>query len=233
MIPTALDRRTPSPNRSSLAVRAVIAGLSGLAVLVALTGCSGNSTTPARPTTADTAVTPSSTAVPSTPATLPNPSLTYTPGDPNGIGVNVVVTAPADITGEQKAAVQTWTTYWQVSLQAYNTYGSSLANPATLTLFEGVSTGVARSRTLSAIGYQKTKKVHTVGTATFAISSVQVTGGKAVIGGCVDDRTYEVNDQGKTTTPAPGKAPFADVLTRSGSQWLVSDTPSVAGSCPA
>jgi hypothetical protein len=124
-----------------------------------------------------------------------------------------------------------WQKFWQLTMQAYNTGGANISTSESVKAFDAVATGRARILVFEGISTRREHRGFTVGAVRFEVSEVRIDGGAAVIRGCVDDRSYEVDDQGRTVVPPPGRQPFADSLARSGNRWLVSGSQTISGRC--
>ncbi len=212
------------------------ATLLGAVVILVTAGCSSaGPSTPGLPSYTPGAASATSTGATAT-ATggdATRPPLGYAPGDPAGVGSWAEVGGSGARTPAQTAALRAWTTYWRITLQAYNTAGANLSTPAAMKALDAVATPAARNATLHGVATRRQHHGFTVGGVAFTVAEVKVTGNTATVRGCADDRSYEVGAGGEVVVPAPGSAPFADTLVRSGSRWLVSQTPSLPGTCPS
>lgn len=206
--------------------------------LLALTGCSGASnpntgtgSTPSPTLSATATATATGTPTPSRTGPVPPTPLGYTPDDPKGIGSWVEVRGPSTTTPEQKAVMQTWTTYWRITTQAVNSYGLNLSSPELVKTLDNVATGAARRAVIDGVSDLNQKREQTVGPGIFTVQSVQIVGDRAIIRGCMNDQTYEVNERGETVEPPPGVSRLEHTLIRSGGRWRVSATPVLPGKC--
>jgi hypothetical protein len=136
-------------------------------------------------------------------------------------------------TPDEQAAVKAWMDFYQISAGALNTFGMNLSTKAEVKAFEAVATGKAHQWTYGWIAERRRKRYMTVGENLMTMNAIQIQGKKATIQGCVDDKSYEVDEQGKAVTPAPGLTGLTDTLVRSGTTWRVSEIQVTAGKCPA
>lgn len=203
------------------------------ALTTLLTACSVGSTPgsgitsaslPGKTTTSTTPTTANTGPVPPTP-------LTYTPGDPAGIGAWIQVAAPTNLTPGQKAALTAWATYWQITMQAYNTYGENIATNKLVRSLDAVATVQARDATVQGVRTRARSHALTVGPVKFNIRELKVDAGSATIQACVDDQSYEVNEQGKALSHPHGRRSLSNSMARHGTQWQVSSAPQVGGAC--
>jgi hypothetical protein len=147
------------------------------------------------------------------------------------IGAWFEATTPANLTPDQQAALHIWTRYWQITMEAYNTYGTNLSTAESVKAFNAVAKGKARDNTARGIEWRADRKLITVGPTTRTVAAVDISDGRAIVRGCVIDKSYEVNHDGKIIVPAPVSRPLADVLVRYGNGWVVQDTPFLNGTC--
>jgi hypothetical protein len=192
--------------------------------ILALTGCSHRSTPPTGSATR---------ATPTTPTTPTRTSLGYTPEDPNKIGSWAEFTSSVTGTPEQQAALQTWRTYLQVSAEAFNTQGLSISTPESVKALDAVATGNGKTNIFAVVAARRKAGTFSVGRMIVTSASVQVHGNTAVISACADDQSYEVDQTGKTVTPAPGAQAFTSTLVRTARAWKVTDSKLGGLTCPA
>jgi hypothetical protein len=217
---------------TGLQTRAIATAIAA-AGLLALTACSGSPDSSATAPASSTASSANSSATPTATRSGPVPPtpLAYTPEDPDKIGSWVEVSAPENLSVDQRAALTTWTSYWQINMQAFNTFGLNVSTAASVKALDAVATGKARALTIEGVTNRRQHHGFTVGVVRYEVNEVRVNGNSATIRGCVDDRSYEVDQQGKTVVSAPGRSPLGDSLVRQGTRWLVSDSPTLSGKC--
>ena len=223
----------PRITRSACRRKAMATAAGAAVAILTITGCSrGNSDDTTLPSyTAGTTTRTSTTPTASGTRPVPPTPLGYTPGDPNGVGAWIEVNSAPATTGEQKAVLQAWTGYWQITMQAYNTLGLNLSTLDAMQALNAVAVDKARQNTMSGVALRRQKRIFTIGKSTYVLTSIQVQGNRAVIHGCATDASYEVNSRSKTVFPPPGARPIADVMLRSAAGWRVADTPFLKGTC--
>jgi hypothetical protein len=132
-----------------------------------------------------------------------------------------------------QAALQTWRTYLQVSAEAFNTQGLSISTPESVKALDAVATGNGKTNIFAVVAARRKAGTFSVGRMIVTSASVQVHGNTAVISACADDQSYEVDQTGKTVTPAPGAQAFTSTLVRTARAWKVTDSKLGGLTCPA
>jgi hypothetical protein len=206
-----------------------------LTAVTALAACSGGSKGSATGLTASAPASTStaSTSTLSTPAQTPSSILGYSPEDPGKIGSWVEFHGAVTGTTDEQAAITVWRKYLQFSAQAFNTQGLSLSTPQSGKVLDTMATGNGKTNVFAVVAARRKAGTFTVGRTIVRTATIKVTGATAVISACVDDQSYEVDQLGKTVTPAPGVEAFVSTMVRSSGTWKVSDSKLGAQTCPA
>jgi hypothetical protein len=234
-MPIALATRTSRARQVHRPATALALSVATALAVATVTGCSGNSkatpapTPPPTSTSTPTATTPTATRsgpVPPTP-------LAYAPEDPGKIGSWVEFTGAVTGTPQQQAALRTWRTYLQVSAEAFNTQGLSISTPESVKPLDAVATGNGKSNVFAVVAARRKAGTFSIGRMIVKDTTTQVRGTTAVISACVDDQSYEVDQTGKTVTPAPGAGAFSSTLTFSAGVWKVTGSRDGGRTCPA
>lgn len=223
-------RRTPSA--------AVLAGACGatLALAVTLTGCGPEPSSASGKASSS----PSASALssPPSPGDSVSPSVSDSAGDtgsasptPSRYAHNQPTKLPYDrlsaasfhvaalqssvaSTTEEKAVVDSWIRFWQAASDTYY-YGQ----PAkALSVY---STGEARRGILDYLAQQKHDKERVVGWARDNVTSVKVTGSRAVVHDCTRNFTYSTDLEGEPQSHPDKWYDATGVLRTQGGHWVV------------
>ena len=144
--------------------------------------------------------------------------LGYTPSDPARIGHWLVIAPFTPSTPEQAPVLKDYVAFRQALTRAIN------QQTIDFKVLNAVSVGNSRNGILQMVGERIQKGQFTIGETKVQIRSVQVGKGTATVEVCQDDRSYEVDEQGKTVVPAPGVALFRDKMLLINGKWLVSQS---------
>lgn len=175
---------------------------------------SGSSTTGATPSPTTTSPSTKPTASPTTSAAAANPSTSSAGYRPPGL------------TAEQQAVVTAYQNFWDMRAAAY---GNAKVDPAAAGKYADAGAILDMQRYTA---QQQQKGTHTVGQSTTNVLSVDVTGARAVLTDCFDDRSADVSDATGNPVEQPlGKTQFTTRFVKTGGAWKVTQTGQTAPSC--
>jgi hypothetical protein len=224
-----------------------VAGACGatLALAVTLSGCGPESSSASDDPSAS-ASTSASASVPSSGSESPSPAPTesgspsaspsrYAHNQPTKLPYDRLSAAAFHVaalqssvasTPEQKAVVDSWMKFWQAASDTYY-YGQ----PAkALSVY---STGEAEKGILGYLAQQKHDKERVVGWARDNVTSVKVTGSRAVVRDCTRNFTYSTDLEGEPMSHPDKWYDATGVLHKQGGRWVVvsQTSPSRKTSC--
>jgi hypothetical protein len=116
---------------------------------------------------------------------------------------------------EQRAVADAWMAYWQVRLDAF--YAAEV-DPTAL---GEVATGEAASDVVSYAADLKQRKQHVDGDLRMTVDTVKITGDKATLTACEENRTQDRAANGRPTEPLTPFYAFRASLSRVSDSWRV------------
>jgi hypothetical protein len=203
-------------------------GVLGLAACTSTSQPKTENTPPSPPASAATSTTPTPTRT----SPVPPTPLGYTPADPAKIGSWTEFRDAVTGTPDRQAVIRAWRTYLQITAQAANTQGLNVSTDETVKALDAVATASGKTNVFSIVAARRKAGAFTVGHSIVTRTQVQVHGSTATISACINDQSYEVDQSGKTVTPAPGVKAFSSTLVRVGTAWKVTGSALGGRTCP-